>query len=788
MRNLILLLLSALTLNAATGNIKWATVETNGWVLQVCFDTLGTNGTFNFGWGTNNTGTSKVTLSLTSLGYDDLGQSTTSVRTVYGTKQLRFPWPANAFPDIQIVGADVVVRTGLSDYVFASDSNLTVNIQANWYSNNAAATGLSATNNSILPHPRCIVNWSWPGWQRITSNTMTLRAVGFHKSAQQGRPLRVLRFTAADRHSHTNTAWVTRMSIDTNLLDASIICEYVTNMDISTFSNGDPIRCDFTAYPWVGDTNAVLDTFDNVNHQPTPLWASITNFCDRTLAYYGPNGAWALVATDGNDSTGRAQTNVLNIGSPPPAFLTINGALVSIKATNNAFFGHNDVGGGTVYLNSGAYNWTGGSGSFNSATPCWVTVTRWPTNTVQDVAIADTSGNKFIGWNDHLQGITLAAVTASGCFSGSTNLWLDRCVIQSASGTPFYNNRQWYLTQCTISNLFQGIRPPSTINSACALLRGSELQTLGDSILVYTVLGNKRTVTNTVGTGNKNLFVSEYLAQRTPRCDGSILAFNQVLGWYSVSEALFYFQNTNQVFGTAIVQNMFENMSATLTTSLVRMAGDASTSDNICNILHWNNSETGQRHNGPYDTEGSTGTKYRTLWSAKNNIMDSCNVKCDVFGGQQNSNHIGNWSYIWGTAQSGSFLGPVAGISITFTHENSGGMPGLNTYQVTNSNLGYNTQQYAAPASYNGTNSGTGFGNYRMAQASWIRRWGCEQLLPYDLAGNPRTTNDPPGIYGELTYAPYPGNIVNLIMTNVAPITITLTNGAAVTINLNTNL
>ena len=48
--SVLLILLSGTPLFGAPGDIKWASVENNGWVLQVDVDTGGPNGTFDFGF------------------------------------------------------------------------------------------------------------------------------------------------------------------------------------------------------------------------------------------------------------------------------------------------------------------------------------------------------------------------------------------------------------------------------------------------------------------------------------------------------------------------------------------------------------------------------------------------------------------------------------------------------------------------------------------------------------------------------------------------------------------
>jgi len=74
----------------AAGDILWATVEDNGWVLKLQVEGVATNGTFDFGFLTNNTGPSKVVVNVTSMGFDDAGAATTMQRTIY--EQNSYGW------------------------------------------------------------------------------------------------------------------------------------------------------------------------------------------------------------------------------------------------------------------------------------------------------------------------------------------------------------------------------------------------------------------------------------------------------------------------------------------------------------------------------------------------------------------------------------------------------------------------------------------------------------------------------------------------------------------------
>lgn len=738
----ILLLLSILLLicrpsSAATGDIVSANIETNGWVMEVLISGYNTNGIFNFGFNTNNWFSSKtnVVLSVTSAGFDDTGASNTVGRTLYGTKQLRLAYPNNAFSDIQTNAGNAVIRVALSDFVFFTDSNLTVNISANWFSNNAAAVNLTVANNSTLTHPKCIANWSWPGWQHVTNSPMTVRAVGFHRSGQQGRPLRYMQFVARDQHSHAATNVVYKMSIDNTLGDPACVSEYIANMNVSGFTQGDLIRCDFRAVPWVGDSTSVLDTMDNVWSEPTGMWRSITNLCDLTGAY---GVTRALVLTTGSDTLGRAANlTYWATNQNPPAFLTINAALHAIKGTNNAFYSHNDVGAGEVYVGPGSFTWTGNSRDTSGTPSTWCIIT---TNGGGTATLTGNSGNQSVANRTLVRGFS---VTSSGVslFSGDAALWLDKCSLNTSDTATIYQITAYYLTYCkVIAAGGSGLTGFSGVNASPVLLRGNDLSH-STTAMCYTVLANTRSTTNSIG--GTSLLRDNYSGILAPQGTNIIIAYNTLYGIQGPGTGALLGISIDST-GYAIIQNLIEEVGTTSTPTLA-MAGDNSAGTNVSNVIQWNNTLVGNRQNGPYNEQGTL-YRLRTLWSKKNNCWDDDNIKADTFG-TQNAARIGNWSCLYSVGSTGNWLGNVNNVGTSaFTHEEDGGFPGTWTAE-TPTQWPAQYQKFVSHKAWTGSVDQTGFGNYRLQSSSPLIPWNCEWVLPFDIEGTPRGLWDPPGAY-----------------------------------------
>lgn len=268
----------------------------NAWVLDMrMFATgtpsfaLGVDTTFPSAPPYNSPAGAKVVLSLTSVGFDTSGNATTISRTVYGTQYVRQPYPSQASADaIAAASADACsgdtvpagyadVRVALSDFVYAMDTSLSLNVSAGAVTlgsqANNAVTGLSVTNNastsinacsnvtgypancSAAVYPWPIARWATVPYQQEFGSSFNLEVVGFDRHYKQYLPLSAVIFTVTDQHSHTVTATVNAPTISNSTPgDQGAVQAYVANISQSTFTAGDQLTANFKACPWVGDT------------------------------------------------------------------------------------------------------------------------------------------------------------------------------------------------------------------------------------------------------------------------------------------------------------------------------------------------------------------------------------------------------------------------------------------------------------------------------------------------------------------------------------------------------
>ena len=124
------LLLMRLACHAQT--ITGASTDERGYKLYIYLTGLNTNGTFNLGWITNNQPSlsNKAVVSISKPGFKPVANGspvpTNWPCTIYGTRQLRFPYPGDAYPETEAHGSGIRIAIGLTQYVFSEDSSISL--------------------------------------------------------------------------------------------------------------------------------------------------------------------------------------------------------------------------------------------------------------------------------------------------------------------------------------------------------------------------------------------------------------------------------------------------------------------------------------------------------------------------------------------------------------------------------------------------------------------------------------------------------------------------------------
>jgi len=745
---LILFLLYVPLVYGAAGDILSARIDSTGWFMTITIAGADTGGVYDFELGTNghDPTNAKVKLTVTSQGYDSTGTLGTLTRTIIADYPKRKAYPLDMLEDETDYGTDsVTVAVALQEWIFADDTDITLSLDDSLYIQgaviSAAANDLAVVNASAQPYSgaRVIANWAWPGFSRITTTSLTVRATAFHRSAANGKPVEAVKFWVDDKHSHRDSTLVYRATSDTTRGDAVPVTEFVGTLDLSSMTEDDSLVVNFIAYPRVGDEGAILNTSDGVNTSPSPL------YCPQIYIYDADKSLGVVAVVDsatGVDANGATVAEAdFNPASPPVTYLTIDGAI--------------DDGANIIYMKQGSYAWTGGSNAGTST--YWKEIQLFPGESRNNVRITSQSGDYDIGPLCKVKGIYVNNGSALMFADVTNHVWVDSCRINTTVASFSYNVGQFYFTRNTVDELNAGLWPAAATNTSIAIVRGNNFdwQTGTNNIFVYNVIGND---VNQVGaTGdNKDVFAG----QVCPAADGNIWAFNI---WRSDATNIAVFSQDSHVHGFAMVQNLFERWDSEA--NMLDVAGSVAVVSNqpYNNALIWHNTWVGGWANMGYNGIADNGVippKWRKYWSIKNNIIEQLSVVTDdeVHGGDPDSTRIGNHSIVHGVGLSGNLKLDRMNFEETYEPEFWG--------------LYIKAGNDSTPPLFVEDNSfyetATGGGDYRLQALSPAQGMAHEVLLPFDIQGHPRSLTEAGDIGPYDDYVPEggedeEGSIINTI-------------------------
>ena len=745
MRWLLILILFPIRLVAATGAVIGADVEASGWVLSLYIEGYspavpGYN-RWSLGWSTNNGSSSAIVLTVSSPGFDSTGNATTVSRLVYGTKGLRDPWYSHTNESSVAIGSDVKARVALSDYIYSGDTITAMSISASVYSNNTAQSSFVPTNSSTASYPKTCGHWTWVPQQLWQGTTGRLRWFGINQTAADGKPVQCVKFVVTGVTSGTIvTQTVSALTIDQTLPDVIPTGEYVSDFDLTAFTNRELVRCDFVAFPKIGTTTEVLDTTTSTYQWPSWLPCAVTNRIDTNASY----GAVTAVvdATVGSDANGRASF----LTDPTAIDASIHFATIAIAAnrcaaSNNTYYSHNDLEGATIYVRNTVVNWVGGSSTYGNEPRTWCCIRNYPGETV---TLTNQNGNLRLGVNalHWFKGISFDGPTSANLIYGSgayASLWFDECKLQANPCSALWGaHKSTYFTYNTIANnaatILAGDNQP-------AVVRGNTLTNYAKTFGGFMMIGNQRIDTNGIaGTIRGDVAATLGL-------DYSVVYNNKFMGLKNTGGDTYTIGTSGTPSnGMAIVQNVFEFVA----NDAVAIQLGSSESYQYTNLFLVNNTILGEKLNFAYNDSGST-AKYRVSFGMRNNLIDDINIKQDVYTGANDTNRIGGWSVLYGVGCSGNVIAETVsvganGIGFEFCGINCIGDNLLSGTSATGRST--NFLQFIDRLAYDGkTDDRPGNGNYRThsvcPQTEIVTRW----MLPYDIDGNARGELDPPGAY-----------------------------------------
>lgn len=733
-------------------------VETNGWSIRLTNGTApnldattaaNTNLQFFNGFTTNNepSFTNGLTITWTDMGWDSTGAAITRQETAYATKLLREPYPMQNTNSIyQIDTTNCVMWLASSKQISSRASNITVSIrQGAWASTNGSAftncmaTNVTLVNESLQNYRRPFGNFSpgSPMFSRVT-NTMRVRVIGFHQSAQDFQPVALVRIITTGLTSGVKvTNDVTRWSVDhaynsratfPKLIDPA---EAIADVDLSGMTALETVRTDFQIFPHNGDTilDTTLDTFP-VGHPP---YSAVHNL-------YDPNNAHSTVIAvvdnvNGNDTNGRCQTNTIpqDINSAQ-YFLTTGAALDQCARSNLTFYGHSNTSGVIIYNRSTVTNYPGTAPTVVTIPVVAPIIRNYPGETpILTHRIAANGGDmkrvKF-------EGISMAWASGQIPFLSYGFVWSDQCPsITSVSTGPITTTTNVIFTHSKIGSFAQGLKARANEASAFSV-RGCWLDGYDQVGVFRTWMGNYHGTTNE---GNDYSIVSGASGDLSP--EGNRILYNNYFGGQH-STVILIEMHSNRLSQVAVVQNVFEKCrSGEVVANIATAGGSAWT-----NYLDWHNLYEGGRIADYASFADETAVIHRVGFSVKNTIWSYPGQKMDT-DGTPNAQR-------WHNSAQASHMVDCEGVF--YIRNNVANIPppssfrpiyaGMNTFENSNSNVNNYARFTDRQAAVSGV-SPLGGGDYRLLNDSPVFRLKTAKVLPFDIEGKPRSAIDPPGPY-----------------------------------------
>ncbi len=741
---LVIIMLCVGQLANAAISINGATIEAFNYVLDIYVSgiTAPTNGGFNFGTDSGLNGcrvtNAMVLLTYTAEGFNASGVIVTNVRSFPATAVIPQTYPNQAYYSVATDGSgNPIIRCSLGqNYIYSTDSNLTLTVKAGWLSNNVLTT-VVVTNLSTDVNPKPIGNWTMPGWQRITNTTMTLRCWAY---ALDG--IACVKLTASDQSGHVASNYVSVESVDWTTKSPIHAGEYMTTLNISTFHNTDLIRSDMTFYPLLGtnfaDTTGVL----GVNALPI---SSQTNECD----VLNTNGFVVAIIdpTNGIDASGQVVAGPLNTNSPPLPYRNMSNAWVQMRNTNKSLFGRLNLSDCILYATNGSYmiitNCDSAMGTNNWS---WATLTPYPGVARSNVIItatttaarSDSGANRLC-----ISNCTFNANPGGASFilKNYADLWISQGDFVEGTTAMWGGPMRCYATWNTIE--------PTYITNGSPSGNGKQFDNFSTDVTQWMLIrGNTTTVCGAhsqwlpyMVMENVGPVQFDTSPSGAPPIDGGCIYNNKFYNCTNLGNGAFVWLNGNSN-GFACVQNIFET--ATNLVGPLFADDDIATLTSSTNKLMANDVIVGQRLNLSYCSDSNV-APYRMYMAQRWIISQDNNIKWAPFTGtggtNANSLRTNNMSALMGVDYWDNYsFGIVGGFGFTnvFT--------GLNSIWCTNAQTPVLKLEafYDAEDYLSGNATTNGNGNYHLQPWSDILRLSvvpspyAPVALPFDIDGMPR--------------------------------------------------
>lgn len=631
----------------ATGDILSVTARADGWSADVKIEGFTTGATYDFGT-PGATGTSKFYINVTSEGYDATGSLGTIARVIYGTLEVRKPYPDEADTDETVDGSDIIVRVALSEAIYNDDTISSAVVASAWATNTGGASqtsnayNSSAMMSSTLDYPVAFGQWD------IVAGVITKSRVKddfiVAVNAFHGHGVACVKITATGgTSSHSETSTVTTQTATQRSATSLYMSAYQATIPLSGFTQGETITLRHQIYPLVGDADSIQDTNGRTTAANECLgWNAATLICDKNDSL---DSIKYVNSSTGNDTTGDGSS-----GNPwatiAKAYLTSGVNIVKLMDA-----GPHNI--GTTGTRRTTSEWvivepdTGISPTIRLTTTRTYRLERLCFRSLEVILTGTTS---------YLDGETLNFVRFDLCTFNNT--------VGAATTGPVYRSLCSYITNCGGDTDEWKLASSFSTAHIAVQLDGvsSNAYTGGDAIF--------RCVAS-AGFSLDQKAAANVAPAQTNLC----YCNNTVFDVTTTSGVVVRLGHVANMSNVAIIGNVLEKSGAT--SAQIQLFGDASIFT-LTNCIFSHNTVVGSGGSGTranmfYNDTGTT-AYYKTHCFVHANHANEWNIKTDTFG-TPSANRIGNWAPLYGVNHSdnnfdkdsgaGAFLQEFPGIRAT---------------------------------------------------------------------------------------------------------------------------
>lgn len=326
-------------------------IDPEGWKATMTVTGVVDGGTYS---GLNNPSSPGLLLTVTSKSWDNSGFETTVQRSVFATSVIRRPHPSGTLLQETEVTSNLEVVLSLSERIYAGDT-VTAVAAASLYTDNGTGGSSSAnsggaiatvTNGSTEAYRKPQAVWLELEDQEVKSAAWAPKLCVYHRHAQQGRPVRAVKFIASDGTNTIESAVVTALTSSQYSASGLYANYFQPSWDLTSLTDGEYITVDAVINPWVGDAFQLSVGGDAY---PSPNISTLRAVCNIGGTMY--NKVYVYVDGIGAGSPQASTTEATAKANP---FGTLAAAATAAQAVNLSENGWNNMSGVDLVISSGA--------------------------------------------------------------------------------------------------------------------------------------------------------------------------------------------------------------------------------------------------------------------------------------------------------------------------------------------------------------------------------------------------------------------------------------------------